>query len=89
METGMISVRMPKSLIDELRQTAKNNHFMDLSEELRFVIKQNYQRSLDPYEYELNQFRDEIKKELTNQNKENRTRMINELKNLLEEIKNE
>ena len=85
----MISVMMPQSLIDELRENAKRDHFMDLSEELRYIIKENYQKSKDPYEHELIQFREEIKRELKSQGQDNRIRLLNELKGILEEMKDE
>lgn len=35
----MVAIRMPKGLVDELRDVQKINHFMDLSEEIRFIIR--------------------------------------------------
>jgi len=35
----IVSVRLPKSLIDELKDIQKINHFMDLSDEVRFVVR--------------------------------------------------
>ncbi|MGV8172554.1 MAG: hypothetical protein ACP5OA_07735 [Candidatus Woesearchaeota archaeon] len=35
----IVSVRLPKSLVDELKDIQKVNHFMDLSDEIRFVIR--------------------------------------------------
>lgn len=89
MENGIVSVRMPKTLITELRISAKEHHFMDLSEELRYIIKQNREKQQDPYEYELRKLKSEIRKELDSKTKESRIRLISELKNLLEEIKDE
>ena len=35
----IVSVRLPKSLVDELKDIQKINHFMDLSDEVRFVVR--------------------------------------------------
>jgi len=35
----IVSVRLPKSLVDELKDIQKVNHFMDLSDEIRFVVR--------------------------------------------------
>jgi hypothetical protein len=53
----IVAIRMPRSLIDELRDIQKINHFMDLSEEIRFIIRrycmprleQGEQKSEDAY----------------------------------------
>ena len=35
----IVSVRLPKSLVEELKDIQKVNHFMDLSDEVRFVVR--------------------------------------------------
>lgn len=35
----IVAVRMPKGLIEELKDLQKINHFMDMSDEIRFVIR--------------------------------------------------
>jgi Arc/MetJ-type ribon-helix-helix transcriptional regulator len=37
--TSIVSVRMPSSLVQKLRELAKENHFLDVSEEVRSIIK--------------------------------------------------
>jgi len=39
MVTSIVSVRMPSSLVQKLRELAKKNHFLDISEEVRSIIK--------------------------------------------------
>ena len=39
MVTSIVSVRMPSSLVQKLRDLAKENHFLDVSEEVRSIIK--------------------------------------------------
>jgi len=38
----MVSVRMPHGLVEELRDLGKINHFMDLSDEIRFVLRKYF-----------------------------------------------
>ena len=35
----IVSVRLPKGLVDELKDLQKINHFMDLSDEMRFIVR--------------------------------------------------
>ena len=35
----IVSVRLPKDLVSELKDIAQVNHFMDLSDEIRFVVR--------------------------------------------------
>lgn len=39
MKDTIVSVRMPSTLVKELKDLAEKNHYMDLSEELRSVIR--------------------------------------------------
>jgi hypothetical protein len=39
MVDSIVSVRMPSSLVQRLKELSKENHFLDVSEELRSVIK--------------------------------------------------
>ena len=39
MVASIVSVRMPSSLVQKLRELAKKNHFLDVSEEVRSIIK--------------------------------------------------
>lgn len=35
----IVAVKMPKGLVEELKSLQKINHFMDMSDEIRFVIR--------------------------------------------------
>lgn len=39
MVNSILSVRMPSSLVQKLRELAKENHFLDVSEEVRSITK--------------------------------------------------
>ena len=37
----IVAVRMPRGLVNELKDLQKINHFMDLSDEIRYIIRKN------------------------------------------------
>ena len=39
MVASIVSVRMPSSLVQKLKELAEKNHFLDVSEEVRSIIK--------------------------------------------------
>lgn len=73
----MVAVRMPKGLVEELHDLQKVNHFMDLSEEIRFVLRR--------YCFNTSTERNE-KTELELQKKE---QLIYDLNKIIMELKNE
>ena len=60
----MVSVRMPKSLASELRLLSKTQHFLDLSEEVRSIIRQKWLAHVSPELFELKKLRENIKDEI-------------------------
>lgn len=48
MTDQLISIRMPKELIKELKSLVHENHYLDLSEELRSIIRRHAQYYLEP-----------------------------------------
>lgn len=72
---------MPKPLVKELKALVHENHYLDLSEELRSVIRKHARTYLNPHEG----LRNELTKELKNKNQELRkAEVMSELKKLLE-----
>ena len=84
---SIVSVRMPKSLSDTLRSLASKNHFMDLSEELRFIVKQKMIEQIDPFSYQIQKLKDEIREGVSKKSQNDRTRFVEELTKILDEIK--
>jgi len=35
----IVSIRLPKGLVDELKDIQQVNHFMDISDEIRFIVR--------------------------------------------------
>ena len=44
----IVSVRMPVSLLDELKKLAITNHFLDVSEEVRSLLRDKWLEQQDP-----------------------------------------
>ncbi len=79
---------MPKGLIEELRDLAVKNHYMDLSDEIRQVIKQKCLANIEPYKHELSKVRESLEKEIvTKKVVEDKEKLISELKKIIDELK--
>jgi hypothetical protein len=37
----MVAVRLPKNLVDEMKDIQRINHFMDLSDEIRYIVRKH------------------------------------------------
>ena len=57
---SLVSVRIPKSLFSELQGLAEKNHFLDVSEQVRSIVRNRWQESKDPRTYHLKRLRSEI-----------------------------
>jgi len=77
---------MPSSLVKELKILVDENHFKDLSEEIRSVVRDKCMQFSQPHIPEIQKLRDElqIKKQT-----DGRQQLIEDaLKKVLEELKN-
>lgn len=83
----IVSVRMPASLIKSLKDIAQKNHFMDVSEELRFIVKKKMIEEIDPFSYQVQRLKDEIRDGVSKKTHQDRIRFVDELTKILEEIK--
>jgi hypothetical protein len=86
MVDSIVSVRMPSSLVQRLKELSKENHFLDLSEELRSLIKikmQSYQVKAGKAEEE--------KPKATDFKGENMVKeeLVKRLKNMIKELEHE
>jgi Arc/MetJ-type ribon-helix-helix transcriptional regulator len=48
MAERVVSVKMPASLVAELRKLTAEHHYLDLSEQLRSVVRQKCMRTTSP-----------------------------------------
>jgi len=86
----VVSVRMPTSLVSKLKFLAKENHFKDLSEELRSIVRTQCIKYSQPYTSELQKLREDLSTQLEVKKKQaHKTQLISDLKDILEQLKNE
>jgi|FLOH01.1.fsa_nt_gi Arc/MetJ-type ribon-helix-helix transcriptional regulator len=84
----VVSVRMPSSLVRELRSLAETNHFKDLSEEVRSVIRAKCLHYAEPYSSELKKLREELSEQFAiKKDLEHKKKLMDDLKNILEQMK--
>ncbi len=83
MANRMISVRIPSSLIEELKDVSKKDHFLDTSETVRSIIRSNWIRQKDPVAYQVSRLRKEISESINSRNQEN---LLMELKRIRKSI---
>ncbi len=87
MTSSVVSVRMPASLVRELKNFSEKNHFMDVSDEIRYIIKQKMIEKIDPFSFQLQRLKDEIRGEVSKKSQMDRVRFVEELNKMLEELK--
>ncbi len=64
MADKLVSIRMPKALVEELKALVEKNHYIDLSEELRSVIRRQAKYYLTPKKQEKLQEKQQLLREL-------------------------
>ena len=86
----LVSIRIPESLLDEVKKLTKEEHFMDVSEGIRTIVRDKWLEYQKPELFHLKKIRKDIQTELTKKSKENITKeVLAELSKIKEVIKNE
>lgn len=81
---------MPESLLSKLKELAKKDYFMDVSEEIRSITRKNWFRFTHPELIVIERLRKDILNEVKKKSeKEITKRVINELNEIKKEIKKE
>jgi Arc/MetJ-type ribon-helix-helix transcriptional regulator len=83
MTNTIVSVRIPKSLVKELRKVSEKDHFMDLSEAVRSIVRAKWLSAKDPMSLKVEQLRQDI---LTNLSTGNQQALVEQLERIKEEI---
>ncbi|MDH5796887.1 MAG: ribbon-helix-helix domain-containing protein [Anaplasmataceae bacterium] len=83
MADQIVSVRMPVTLVTELKHLAERNHYLDISEEIRSLIREKWSENNDPYSQKLLA----IQKNITRATIPDKVKTLRtDLKKLLEEL---
>ena len=84
----LVSIRLPKSLLDETRLQIKKDHFMDISEGIRCIIRDKWIEYQNPELLEIKKIRENIGSGLKNHAKKNAMKeVIAELSKIKDTIK--
>ena len=90
MNDVLVSVRMPESLLSKLKELAKRDHFMDVSEEIRSITRKNWFKFTHPELIEVKRLRKDILDGLKKRSeREIAKKVIKELNEIKKEIKEE
>ncbi|MBW2974587.1 hypothetical protein KY366_02620 [Candidatus Woesearchaeota archaeon] len=90
MDEVMVSVRLPGSLLSELKRSAEKDHYMDISEEIRSIVRDRWLSSRNPELEELRKLKQDIKEELRKRSEKLvKLEIISELESIKKEIKKE
>ena len=90
MKDVVISVRMPASLTKELKILTEKNHYMDMSEHLRSVIRDKCIEYIEPYKHELTKIRENMEDKLaTAHAMKDKKRLVEDLQKIIKELQNE
>lgn len=83
MAERVITVKMPGSLLKELRSLTKEHHYIDLSEQIRSVVRQKCIKYSSPYD-DLTRMRDELEQQIHDVSKQRKEQILAQLQALLE-----
>ena len=83
MADKIISVRMPASMVSELKDLANRNHYLDISEQLRSVLRNKMLDYRYPYSRSLSEISGKIEELKAPKKVE---QLKSELKRILEEL---
>lgn len=90
MTDTVVSVRMPSSLVRELKELAERNHFKDLSEEIRSIVRSKCLNYAKPYQGEIRKLREDISDKFSRKKElQQKQTLVKELSKILEELKDE
>lgn len=86
----LVTVRLPASLVEELKLLVQKHHYMDTSEAIRGVLRRKWEQSSDPLAHEVRQLRASIEGELKRGiARKSEQRLVDELEKVREKIREE
>jgi len=84
----MVSVRMPKSLLSELKDLSQTEHYLDVSELVRSLTRKHWLQYANPELFELQKLRSDIEQEIRKKSIEKVREEVNkELENIKSQLK--
>jgi len=87
MKSTIVSVRIPESLSKELRGKLTDDHFLDLSEAVRSIVRKRWMEWKDPGMFQIKQLRQDIKDAVLDKTKKSKEEeVLHELERIKELI---
>jgi Arc/MetJ-type ribon-helix-helix transcriptional regulator len=87
MSETVVSIRIPGSMIKELRERIKKDHYLDVSEAVRGVVRKRWMEWKDPNAYQIKKLREEIKDVVEEKSKKTKEEeLLDELQRIREMI---
>jgi metal-responsive CopG/Arc/MetJ family transcriptional regulator len=88
MKDIVLSIRLPPTLVQELKELAQKNHYLDLSEQIRTIIRQKCEQYTEPYKHEVQKMREQLEQNIS-ESKENKDKekLLEELQKIILELK--
>jgi Arc/MetJ-type ribon-helix-helix transcriptional regulator len=90
MRDTIVSIKMPESLLEELRKAARDRHFMDLSEEIRSIVRRKWLEFNDPEIMRIKRLKDDIESTLEKKSElMARRKIVSELEKIKQKVQGE
>jgi metal-responsive CopG/Arc/MetJ family transcriptional regulator len=86
MTNTIVSIRIPESLLDELKVTAKKEHYLDVSEAVRSIIRNEWIKNKNPLAFQIKKLEKNISQNIKSSSQKE---IIAELKKIASKIERE
>ena len=84
----IVSVRMPKGLVQQLKELSSEKHYLDLSELIRTIVRQKSQQYGSPYAEDVRRIITDLEKELqTRSHVQEKQALVNSLRRMIEDFR--
>lgn len=87
MNKNIVSVRIPKALVKELKETCMKDHFLDVSEAVRSIVRSKWLQQKDPLSYQLKELKKDISSNIEQKKQEELIGILQQIRDQL--LKNE
>lgn len=85
MPDQVVTVRMPATLIAELKERTERDHYRDLSEQIRSIVRKGCLQYSNPVTHEIKELKAQLKEELLAEHEDVRAKtLLDDLRKLLE-----
>ncbi|MFH1649729.1 MAG: ribbon-helix-helix domain-containing protein [Candidatus Woesearchaeota archaeon] len=84
----IVSVRMPKGLVHQLKELSSEKHYLDLSELIRTIVRQKAQQYGSPYAEDVRRIITDLEKELQSRSHvQEKQALVNSLRRMIEDFR--